>query len=113
MEHTTFAMVWHEAQAFLRRGFWNDPGAWHVGSRSHGEEVGNFSSWPGGCTVLVGAPIYWIADQERYNPKIYDKDVMQVTGETFQKWANQLSAEIIDNEWIEHKVWIVTAPFCR
>lgn len=42
----------------------------------------------------------------------YGEAFMQVTPETFHKWASWIPETVKDGEGKEHPLWIVCAPFC-
>lgn len=67
-----------------------------------------------GCIVgyyygsLMNEDLY----QSQHTTKTYREQIMAVTPDTFEKWANQLPETTIDQNQVEHAVWIVAAPFC-
>lgn len=37
---------------------------------------------------------------------------MEVTAESFRRWAVELNENVSDNEGQKHSVWVVPSPFC-
>lgn len=47
-----------------------------------------------------GSLVYENLAMNRHNAMMYGKEAIQVTGETFPKWENELLEKLVENHWI-------------
>lgn len=59
-----------------------------------------------------GSLVYADLGQELQSTKRYGEGYMEVTAESFRKWALDLNEKVSDSKGQTHSVWVVPAPFC-
>lgn len=58
-----------------------------------------------------GSPVYFNLNKERRKTKTYEEVLMQVSTETFRKYANEVQEKKVDKDGIDRRVSVVPAPF--